>query len=260
MTAASSRTIQRLALLQWTARVGAVTPDALAYLERVSLGSARSRLGRLTRERMLVRRRLLVGEPSLYTITRAGLRYAELPWVEPCRVSVAGASHTLAIARAAAALQHCFPDHEVIGERELRRRERILGRPLASTLLAHRGERGLHRPDLVLVPSARGQLPVAVEVELTLKAPRRLVEICRAWSFSRDIAGVVYLAPAGVRRALDRAIASTGAERIVVLPLEALALLDDPAVAIASAVSSEPYVAPRGSTIEQTEYTCPAFR
>jgi hypothetical protein len=260
MTDAGSRARQRLALLQWTARVGAVTPDALAYLERGSLASARSRLGRLTRERMLVRRRLLVGEPSLYTITRAGLRYAELPWVEPCRVSIAGASHTLAIARAAAALQRCYPDHEVIGERELRRRERVLGRPLASTLLARRGESGMHRPDLVLVPPADEQLPVAVEVELTLKAPRRLVEICRAWSFSRDIAGVVYLAPAGVRRALDRAIASTGAERIVVLPLDSLALLDDPGAAIASAVSSEPYGAPRGSTIEQTEFTCPASR
>jgi len=260
MTDASSRAIQRVALLQWTARVGAVTPDALAYLDRVSLASARSRLGRLTRERMLVRRRLLVGEPSLYTITRAGLRYAGLPWLEPCRVSVAGESHTLAIARAAAALQRCYPDHEVIGERELRRRERFLARPLASTPLASRGESGLHRPDLVLVPPASEQLPVAVEVELTLKAPRRLVEICRAWSFSRDIAGVLYVAPAGVRRALDRAIASVGAERIVVLPLDALALLDDPGATIARAVSSEPYVAPRGSTIEQTEFTCPASR
>jgi hypothetical protein len=260
MTVKGSRSTERVALLHWTARVGAVTPDALAHLQRVSLASARGRLGRLTRERMLARRRLLIGEPPLYTITRAGLRYAELPWVEPCRVSVAGASHTLAIARAAAALQRCYPDHEVIGERELRRRERILGRPLASTLLASRGESGLHRPDLVLVPPADDQLPVAVEVELTLKAPRRLVEICRAWSFSRDIAGVVYLAPASVRRALDRAIASAGAEQIVVLPLDALALLDDRGAAIASAVSSEPYVAPRGSTIEQTECTCPASR
>jgi hypothetical protein len=260
MIDAGSRSTQRVALLQWTARVGAVTPDALAYLQRASLSSARSRLGHLTRERMLVRRRLLVGEPSLYTITRAGLRYAELPWLEPCRVSVAGAQHTLALARAAAALQRCYPDHEVIGERELRRRERVLGRSLASTLLTGRGESRLHRPDLVLLAPVGEQLPVAVEVELTLKAPRRLVEICRAWSFSRDVAGVLYLAPSGVRRALDRAIALSGAERIVVLPLDSLALLEDHGAPIARPVSSEPYVAPRGSTIEQTEFTCPASR
>ena len=260
MTAKGSRSTERVALLQWTARVGAVTPDALAHLQRVSLGSARGRLGGLTRERMLVRRRLLVGEPSLYTITRAGLRYAELPLLEPGRVSIAGAQHTLALARAAAALKRCFPDHEVIGERELRRRERLLDRPLASTQLARCGENRVHRPDLVLLPPPGEQLPVAVEVELTLKAPRRLVEICRSWGFSREVAGVLYLAPAGVRRALDRAIALSGAERIVVLPLESLALLDDRGAAIARAVSSETYVAPWGSTIEQTEFTCPASR
>ena len=67
----------------------------------------------------------------------------------------------------------------------------------------------LHRPDLVLWPAERRRaLPVAVEVELTVKAPRRLLEICRAWARCRCVAGVLYLAAPEVRaaaRAGDRA-------------------------------------------------------
>lgn len=248
MTTNVSRSPERVALLQWTARVGAVTADALAHLEGGSVAAARGRLGRLTHERLLSRRRLLVGEPSLYTITRAGLRHAGLPWLEPGRVSVAGAPHALACARAAAALQRCYPDHAVIGERELRRRERSAGVPLASATLAGAAfadfgagaPAQLHRPDLVLWPDDAGSLPVAVEIELTIKAPRRLAAICRAWGRSREVAGVLYLAPAPVHRALDRAISLAGAERIVVLPLDSLALLADDAAPIAGTVPSEP--------------------
>jgi hypothetical protein len=70
-------------------------------------------------------------------------------------------------------------------------------------------------------------LPVAVEVELTIKAPRRLVEICRAWARCRRVAGVLYLAPAtlpaDVERALSRAVAEARAcEEVIVVPLSAL--------------------------------------
>jgi hypothetical protein len=66
-------------------------------------------------------------------------------------------------------------------------------------------------------------LPVAVEVELTVKAPRRLAEICRAWARCRCVAGVLYLAPPEVRRALERAIDQAQAgERIAVLGLDAV--------------------------------------
>jgi hypothetical protein len=66
-------------------------------------------------------------------------------------------------------------------------------------------------------------LPIAVEVELTVKAPRRLAGICQAWARSRDVAGVLYLASPPAERALLRAVrAVRGAERIVVVPLDAL--------------------------------------
>lgn len=264
MTPNASAQPERVEALRWTARVGAVTAEALAHLDGASVRSARARLARLTRERLLARHRLLVEHPALYTITRAGLRRADLAWLEPSRVSAANAPHMLACAHAAAALQRCYPDHAVIGERELRRRERLAGAPIASAILAPGaglGEsRQLHRPDLVLSPAAGEGLPVAVEIELSVKAPRRLAEICRAWGRSREVAGVLYVAPASVRKALERAITLAGAERIVVLPLDSLALLSDRGATIARTVPSAPYVGGRGSTIEQTESTCRAFR
>jgi hypothetical protein len=126
---------------------------------------------------------------------------------------------------AAAALERCYPDHRLIGERELRRDERDLGHPLASTVLGFAGSHAgrTHRPDLVLLPNDGGGLPVAVEVELTIKAPRRLADICRAWARCSSVAGVLYLAPDRVQRALERAIDQTRAcEQIVVVPLEGL--------------------------------------
>ena len=75
----------------------------------------------------------------------------------------------------------------------------------------------------MLWPPEREALPTVIEVELTVKAPRRLEEICRAWARARCVAGVVYAAPAPVERALERAIARADAdERIVVVPLEAV--------------------------------------
>ena len=66
-----------------------------------------------------------------------------------------------------------------------------------------------------------------VEVELSIKAPRRLAAICRAWARARHINGVYYLAPPPVARAVARAIAETRSEdRIVVLPIDQSAALD----------------------------------
>jgi hypothetical protein len=233
MSEVADRSLERAALLRWTARVGVVSADALAHLDGVPIAVARSRLGRLARERLLVRRTLLVGEPSLYTVTRAGLRSVELPALEPTRIGAGSAAHALACARAAAALQRCYPEQLVLGERELRRRERVAGAPLASTTLrdgsawsgfgASVGVGQLHRPDLVLWPPLAARAPVAVEIELTVKAPRRLAAICRAWGRCRRVAGVIYLAPRPVRRALERAIAPADASRVVVLPIDALA-------------------------------------
>jgi hypothetical protein len=215
--------------LRWTASVGAVTAESLAHLQDTGVASARGRLSAATHERLLTRHRLLYELPALYTVTRAGLRAAGIAGLEPCRVSAANSLHTIACALAAAELQRRYPDQRVAGERDLRAQERRLRAPVASATMRGPGGRGsmLHRPDLVLWPEAgdrRG--PVAVEIELTVKAPRRLEAICRAWARSREVAGVLYLAPADVERALRRAIDKAQATaQIVVLPLDALPLV-----------------------------------
>jgi hypothetical protein len=222
-------TPERKAIMQWTARLGAVTDEALADRLEVSVASARGRLQALQKAGWVSRKRPLAGQPALYTATRAGLRVAALQGLDPCRVSAANANHLIVCAWVAAALERCYPDHLVLGERELRRDERERGVPLASARLGIAPDGGplLHRPDLVLWPEAgEGEdgLPVAVEVELTVKAPARLAEICRAWARARCVAGVLYLAPPEVRRALDRAIDLAGAgERLAVLGLDAAA-------------------------------------
>jgi hypothetical protein len=223
---------ERVAIMQWTARMGAITDEALADRLDVTVNSARGQLHVLQKAGWLSRKRLLAEQPVLYTATRAGLRVAALQGLDPCRVSASNANHLIVCAWVAAALERSYPDHLVLGERELRRDERERGVALASARLgvAPNGGPLLHRPDLVLWPDVSEDcgdgedgLPVAVEVELTVKAPRRLAEICRAWARCRCVAGVLYLAPPEVGRALDRAIDQAQAgDRIAVLGLDAV--------------------------------------
>lgn len=217
---------EQLAILSWTVRLGAVTAEALARRDACSLASARGRLAALVRAGLVSRRQLLAGGPALYTVTRAGLRASGVRGLEASCVSVAGAPHAIATAAVAAALERAYPDHGVMGERELRLHEREAGSHLASACLRDGpdGKPLLHRPDLVLWPrDTRERLPVAVEVELTVKAPARLLEICRAWARCRCVAGTIYLAAEDVRRPLARAIArAQGGDRIVLLELDAL--------------------------------------
>jgi hypothetical protein len=220
------RTAERAAIVRWTARMGAVTADAVAGRRGSSVASARGRLGAAERDGQLASHRPLTGAPALYTVTRAGLRSCGLHGLGPCRVSASNALHLAVCAEVAAALELRYPDHRVLGERELRRDERELGAALASACLlgGPAGGRLLHRPDLALCPSSGdGGLPVAVEVELTVKSPRRLAEICRAWLRCRCVAGVLYVATPEVERALQRALEKERAgDRIVVLALSAL--------------------------------------
>jgi hypothetical protein len=236
---------ERLAIIRWTARMGAVTAEALACREGTSVASARSRLVAAERCGLVSRRRPLAGYPALYTITRAGLRRSGLEGFAPSQVSSSNALHMIVCAEVAVALEFGYPDHDVMGERELRRLESERGGLLASARLGgvRLGGPLIHRPDLVLWSTHldRGR-PVAVEVELTVKAPRRLAEICRAWARARHVAGVLYIAPPSVEPALQRAIERVqAAERIVVAPLAALARAGQPTgMLLARAIPAEP--------------------
>jgi DNA-binding MarR family transcriptional regulator len=213
-------------MLRWIGSLGAVSAEALAWRLEISIASARARLAAARDKGWIASSRPLVDRPTLHTATRTGLRACGARSIEPARVSGANAAHMLACAHVAAALERCYPGHRVAGERELCRDEREHGHAFASAPLAlgAHGERQLHRCDLLLWPRlCERALPVAVEVELTIKAPARLTSICRAWARSRDVAGVLYLAPADVVRALQRAVDRAHAEeRVVILGLEAL--------------------------------------
>jgi hypothetical protein len=219
-------TPEQIEIARWTASLGAITAEALAVRLGTSTASARARLTVAQRRGLLSRDCPLLGRPSLFTLTRSGLRACDSRGIQACRVSASNANHLIVCAKVAAALERCYPDHRVMGERELRRDERERGGPLASAHLGarHGGRSLLHRPDLVLWPKDRDDgLPVAIEVELTIKAPRRLAAICRGWARCRAVAGVLYLAQADVERALLRAVAEAQArERVVVVPLDAL--------------------------------------
>jgi hypothetical protein len=212
--------------LRWIGSLGGVSAEALAYRLDVSVASARGRLSVARRNGWIASSRPLAGRPALYTATAPGLRAGGARGIEAACVSAAGAAHLLACAHVAASLERCYPEHRVLGERELRHHEREHGHQCACAELgagAH-GEPQLHRCDLLLWPNAHPRtMPVAVEVELTTKAPVRLAAICRAWARSREIAGVLYLAPPNVARALQRAIDRAQAQdRIAIAGLETL--------------------------------------
>ncbi|MFI5005337.1 MAG: hypothetical protein ACHQE6_10025 [Solirubrobacterales bacterium] len=248
-TNTKSQPPERIAIVYWAAGLGAITAEALADRLDVTAASARARLLAAERERLLERHRPLMGRPALYTVTRTGLRAAGASGLDPCRVSPSNTLHLIECVRVAVALERCYPDHRVQGERELRREEREHGRALASAELGagRRDEARRHRPDLVLWPLERDGSqatgpngshttgsdggsppeppggPVAVEVELTVKAPERLEEICRGWARARCVAGVLYIASPEAERAVERAIERSCAhERVVVVPLKAL--------------------------------------
>ncbi len=205
-------------ILDWLAGIGAAGLAEIADAAAVAPATAARRVRRLEAEGLVQTARLLHGRPALIAITAAGLRAAGRQELAPPRVSSAGFAHTLECARVERALVHRLAGrYTVHSERELRAWERACGGVVASAELRFGpcGARERHRPDLVCVPVARDELPVAVEVELTVKAPARLREIVRGWARCRCVAHVVYYASPPVMRPLARAIADERAAHTV---------------------------------------------
>jgi hypothetical protein len=124
------------------------------------------------------------------------------------------------VATAAVALHRCFPGWRLVGVREIRLEENDNDELFASARLGEMpaGRPIVHRPDLAVV-SPDGRV-VAVEVELSVKAPRRLASICRGWARARHVDHVYYLATPAAAKAVARAVAETRvADRITVWPL-----------------------------------------
>jgi hypothetical protein len=218
-------------IVAWIGRVGAAGAENV--MGRCGMGRswAYARLRRLVSDGLLEHRRLLYGQPGLYVASAEGLRWQGLQRLGVYRVSPGGFQHAQQVATAAVALHRLLPGWEQLSEREIRIEESDRGEPIASARLGELpgGRPAVHRPDLALV-SAAGRV-VAVEVELSVKAPRRLAAICRGWARARHIGAVYYIAPPAVARAVERAVAETRAEgHVVVLPIgepEALAVINE---------------------------------
>jgi hypothetical protein len=224
-------------IVAWVAGLGAATAEALARRQGLSVPSARARLSLAERRGLLAAWRPLRDQPALYTATRAGLKAAAVQGIDPARVSPGGARHGVLCSLVAAELHWLYPGQRVIGEAEHRREERLSGGRLASAAAIGPAQ-GSHRPDLALLGRASGYPAIAVEVELTVKSPRRLAAICLAWARARHVAGVLYLAGEAVRPALGRAIEeSRSAGRIAVVELETLESADGATGAIERAIA-----------------------
>jgi hypothetical protein len=156
----------------------------------------------------LVERITVPGVCALLRATREGQRYVGLGALPLALVRPGSALHDLRCADLALALdRESGEGARILSERELLLAERVEGRPLASVPIASHGREGLHRPDLAIL--ADGGV-IAVELELSLKAPRRLEAIMRAWRRASHVGEVRYFCgSAGVRRAVERAVTTT---------------------------------------------------
>jgi len=215
-------------IVSWIGCLGAASAGHVMGRFYMGRSWAYARLSKLVMDELLEQKTLLYRQPGLYLATADGLRWRGLQRLGVYKVSPGGFQHAQEVANAAVSLHRILPDWEVLSEREIRLQENDQDELIASARLGELpgGRQALHRPDLALV-SLDGQI-VAVEVELSVKAPRRLAAICRAWARARHISGVYYIATPAAARAVERAIAETRSEdRIVVLPIEEPEALGD---------------------------------
>ena len=207
-------------IVGWVGRVGAAGAEHVMGRFGMGRSWAYARLNQLVRGGLLEQRTLLYRKPGLYVASAEGLRWCGLARLGVYRVGPGWFTHAQEAASAAVALHTGLPGWEILSEREIRVTESDRGELAASAKVGELpgGRPALHRPDLAAV-SPEGRV-LAVELELSVKAPRRLAAICRGYARARHIQRVYYLAAPAAARAVARAVAETRAEdRIAVLAL-----------------------------------------
>ncbi len=159
-------------LVRFVGRHGAVAIEHVMAAMGVGRTAAYRRVGACVERGLLERLALLRGEPSLLRATRDGLRYAGLG-LDVAVISPGSVDHWLRCASTSLLLAEEFGADRILTERELCLFERIERRAIASAKVGELpgGKPRLHRPDLVVLSEER---PIAIEVELTPKAPHRL--------------------------------------------------------------------------------------
>jgi hypothetical protein len=213
-------------IMDWVGRLGAAGAEHVMARFQMGRSWAYGRLSRLVDDGLLDHRQLLYRQPGLYVATAEGLRWLGLQRLGVHRLSVGGFEHAREAATAAVALHGGLPGWTLLSERELRVVESECGELVASARLGELpgGRPALHRPDLALISPDRRAL--AVEVELSVKARRRLQAICRGYARARHISHIYYLAIPSAGRAVTRAVEETRAQdRITLLDLSEVSAL-----------------------------------
>jgi hypothetical protein len=211
-------------IVRWLGQIGAASAENVMARFGMGRSWAYGRLSRLVGDGLLEGKTLLHRQPGLYIATAEGLRWTRQERLGVYRVSAGGFAHAAELANVAVQFFLALPEWDQMSERELRVAERDEGKLIASVKLGELpgGRRALHRPDLALIGG--GGHVLAIEVELSVKAPRRLQAICRAYARARHLAHVYYLATPPVQRAVSRAVAGLRAEdRITILALDDVA-------------------------------------
>lgn len=205
-------------LVRLVGRHGVMTVEQAMRATGVGRTATYRRAAALIEAGLLERLDLLRSEPSLLHATRDGLRYAKLA-MPVAAISPGTVDHWVRCVTAALDVGEVYGHDRVLTERDIVSREvieeRALGKIPFGRILAY-GNRGFHRPDLI-VESEEGL--IAIEVELTPKAPRRLEELIRAWRVaigSRDFLEIRYLCePGQTRRLVERVVEKVKAERFI---------------------------------------------
>lgn len=180
---------------------------------------------RLVEAELLRRVPTLPGDPTLITATSDGIDYARLA-LPQTKVGPGQVDHWLSCADVVLWAEERWGRGAVTTERELRWIEVAEGKPIGSCVVGELpdGRPMLHRPDL-LVECERGR--IAIEVELSVKTPRRLEAIVRSWRRARHVDHVLYLVATGPpQRAVERAVTNVHAEeRVRVVELQGVCQL-----------------------------------
>jgi hypothetical protein len=205
-------------LVRLVGRHGVVTIEQVMRAMGVGRTATYRRAAALIEAGLLERLDLLRSEPSLLRATREGLRYAGLG-MPVAKIAPGAVDHWLRCTEVAIKAARHYGKDRILTEREIALAEAIEGRPIASIEVGTiQGRPRMHRADLAVL---REEGTIAIEVELTPKAPRRLENLLRHWRramAAQVVSEVHYLCePGQTRRAVERAASKVRAETVIVI-------------------------------------------
>ena len=179
--------------MAWIARMGAVELGHVRRRWDVGRSVSYALVQRLVEAGLVERVATLPGDSTLLRATKQGIRYAGLG-LPAAKIGPGQVDHWICCADVALWAEARWGRGSVISERELRWQELEAGRPIGSAVVGELpgGRPMLHRPDLLVTDN---ESSVAIEVELTLKAPRRLEHIVRCWRRARHLERVLLCCP-----------------------------------------------------------------